>query len=202
MLFTDPRYFTWVFNMENEIRKTTPIAYLNIWDDYPAPMYNKPYYEACDLLMGISKQTVNINKLVLEGSEKNKIFKYIPHGKNTKNYFPITEQTKEFDDFKKELFGGSDPEFVVFYNSRNIRRKQIPDTIMAFRAFLDGFADIEEAKKCRLVLKTEMVTDAGTDLDKVREYILGENYLDTCIILDNKFSEQQLNYLFLKMTKF
>ena len=196
MLFTDPRYFTWVFNMENEIRKTTPIAYLNIWDDYPAPMYNKPYYEACDLLMGISKQTVNINKLVLEGSEKNKIFKYIPHGKNTKNYFPITEQTKEFDDFKKELFGGSDPEFVVFYNSRNIRRKQIPDTIMAFRAFLDGFADIEEAKKCRLVLKTEMVTDAGTDLDKVREYILGENYLDTCIILDNKFSEQQLNYLY------
>jgi hypothetical protein len=159
-------------------------------------MYNKPYYEACDLLMGISKQTVNINKLVLEGSEKNKIFKYIPHGKNTKNYFPITEQTKEFDDFKKELFGGSDPEFVVFYNSRNIRRKQIPDTIMAFRAFLDGFADIEEAKKCRLVLKTEMVTDAGTDLDKVREYILGENYLDTCIILDNKFSEQQLNYLY------
>ena len=196
MLFTDPRYFTWVFNMENEIRKTTPIAYLNIWDDYPAPMYNKPYYEACDLLMGISKQTVNINKLVLEGSEKNKIFKYIPHGKNTKNYFLITEQTKEFDDFKKELFGGSDPEFVVFYNSRNIRRKQIPDTIMAFRAFLDGFADIEEAKKCRLVLKTEMVTDAGTDLDKVREYILGENYLDTCIILDNKFSEQQLNYLY------
>ena len=196
MLFTDPRYFTWVFNMENEIRKTIPITYLNIWDDYPAPMYNKPYYEACDLLMGISKQTVNINKLVLEGSEKNKIFKYIPHGKNTKNYFPITEQTKEFDDFKKELFGGFDPKFVVFYNSRNIRRKQIPDTIMAFRAFLDSFADIEEAKKCRLVLKTEMVTDAGTDLDKVREYILGEDYLDTCIILENKFSEQQLNYLY------
>ena len=45
--------------------KKIPIAYLNIWDDYPAPMYNQPYYEACDLLMGISKQTVNINKIVL-----------------------------------------------------------------------------------------------------------------------------------------
>jgi len=53
MLFTDPRYFTYIFNMEQEIRKKIPIAYLNIWDDYPAPMYNKPYYEACDLLMGI-----------------------------------------------------------------------------------------------------------------------------------------------------
>ena len=52
--------------MEDTIRKQCPIVYLNIWDDYPAPMYNKPFYEACDLLMGISKQTVNINKLVLE----------------------------------------------------------------------------------------------------------------------------------------
>ena len=67
ILITDPRYFTWVFNMKHEIRKICPITYLNIWDDYPAPMYNKPFYESCDLLMGISKQTVNINKLVLEG---------------------------------------------------------------------------------------------------------------------------------------
>ena len=64
-IITDPRYFSWLFQVENEIRKNIPIIYLNIWDDYPAPMYNKPYYEACDLLMGISKQTVNINKLVL-----------------------------------------------------------------------------------------------------------------------------------------
>ena len=70
MLFTDPRYFMHIWNMEQEIRKKIPITYLNIWDDYPAPMYNKPYYEACDLLMGISKQTVNINKLVLKGSVK------------------------------------------------------------------------------------------------------------------------------------
>ncbi len=65
MLVTDPRYFIWLFAMENEIRKDIPITYLNIWDDYPAPLYNRPYYEACDLLMGISKQTVNINNIVL-----------------------------------------------------------------------------------------------------------------------------------------
>ena len=50
-----------------------PIIYLNIWDDYPAPMYNKAYYESCDLLMGISKQTVNINKLVLGDKAKIKL---------------------------------------------------------------------------------------------------------------------------------
>mgnify|MGYP003624976716 CR=1 FL=1 len=195
MLFTDPRYFTYIFNMEHEIRKSIPITYLNIWDDYPAPMYNKPYYEACDLLMGISKQTVNINKIVLEGCDKNKIFKYVPHGKNPNIYFPLTEETEDFINFKKELFQGDSPEFVLLFNSRNIRRKQIPDTILAFRTFLDSLPK-EEALKCRLILKTETVTDAGTDLDKVREYLLGEDYLNTCIILENKFTEQQLNYLY------
>jgi len=39
-LITDPRYFTWLFQMEAEIRKQIPIIYLNIWDDYPAPVYN------------------------------------------------------------------------------------------------------------------------------------------------------------------
>ena len=57
MLITDPRYFTWLFQIENEVRKQIPITYLNIWDDYPAPLYNLPYYEACDLFMGISKPT-------------------------------------------------------------------------------------------------------------------------------------------------
>ena len=27
--------------MEQEIRKSIPITYLNIWDDYPAPMFNQ-----------------------------------------------------------------------------------------------------------------------------------------------------------------
>ena len=67
-------------NYQDEIRKNIPISYLNIWDNYPAPMYNKEFYESCDLLMGISKQTVNINKLVLGDKGKNKIFKYVPHG--------------------------------------------------------------------------------------------------------------------------
>lgn len=66
-LVTDPRYFTWLFAIENEIRKKTPIVYLQIWDSpTPYPLWNKPYYESCDLLMAISKQTKNINKVVLE----------------------------------------------------------------------------------------------------------------------------------------
>ncbi len=175
MLITDPRYFVWLFNIEQEIRKNIPIAYLNIWDDYPAPMYNKPYYEACDLLMGISKQTVNINQLVLGDKGKNKLFKYVPHGLNHNVYKPVEENDPELKKFKKEFFGNDNPDFVLFFNSRNIRRKQIPDAMLAFRAFLDSLPK-EKADKCQMVLHTEIVSEHGTDLAKVKEYFFNESY--------------------------
>jgi glycosyltransferase involved in cell wall biosynthesis len=195
MLFTDPRYFMHIWNLEQEIRKSIPITYLNIWDDYPAPMYNRPYYEACDLLMGISKQTVNINKLVLKGHEGNRIFKYIPHGKDTKNFYPIEDNDLDYINFKKSIFKNKQPKFVLFFNSRNIRRKQIPDAMLAFRTFLDTLPE-EEAKECYMVLKVEKVTDAGTDLPKVKEYLFDENYPDNVMFIDQRLSEQQLNWLY------
>lgn len=195
MLITDPRYFTWLFNMESEIRKKIPITYLNIWDDYPAPMYNQPYYEACDLLMGISKQTVNINKLVLKGKEKNKIFRYVPHGLNPNIFKPLDKEDSGLLKFKKEIFGKHNPEFVVFFNSRNIRRKSIPDNLMAFRVFLDSLPE-EKAKKCFFLLHTELVTNAGTDLPKVKEYLFDEKYEDNVILHTNKLTQEQLNYLY------
>jgi hypothetical protein len=66
MIFTDPRYFIWLFHIEHEIRERVPIIYYTIWDDTPAPMYNQPYYRSCDALLSISKQTYNITKVVLD----------------------------------------------------------------------------------------------------------------------------------------
>lgn len=65
MHFTDPRFWGWLYNIENQIRSKIPLTYLDIWDDLPYPMWNRTYYASCDLLMGISKQTVNLNKQVL-----------------------------------------------------------------------------------------------------------------------------------------
>ena len=80
--------------MENEIRKKMPIVYLNIWDDYPAPLYNETFYESCDALFGISKQTVNINKLVLGEKRQARIIEYVPHGVDDKNFRPLTPDEK------------------------------------------------------------------------------------------------------------
>jgi glycosyltransferase involved in cell wall biosynthesis len=198
MLITDPRYFRHIFNMEDQIRKQCPLVYLNIWDDYPAPMYNKPYYEACDLLMGISKQTVNINKLVLADCDNSKrVFKYVPHGLNHKQFYPIDKSHDEFEEFQKfrNNIVGKDVDYVMFFNSRNIRRKQIPDAMLAFRAFLDSLPK-EKADKCRFILHTEITTDHGTDLGAVSEYLFGEDYEKNIIFSHSKLSRTQLNWLY------
>ena len=63
--FTDPRFWDWLYAMEDEVRRHCPIMYYNIWDDLPDPQWNAPFYASCDLLMGISKQTYGINHRVL-----------------------------------------------------------------------------------------------------------------------------------------
>jgi len=195
MMITDPRYFTWLFQIENEIRKSIPVIYLNIWDDYPAPYYNKAFYESCDALLGISKQTVNINKLVLDDKAKNKIIEYVPHGLNTDLFYPIAnkENDKEFQEFKKQLFRDKEYEFIAFFNSRNIRRKQIPDTILAYRLFMDNLTP-EQRDKTALLLHTDLVSEHGTDLPAVIETLVPENY--NIIFTQGKLDVKQMNYLY------
>jgi glycosyltransferase involved in cell wall biosynthesis len=196
MLITDPRYFIWLFQMENEIRKHIPITYLNIWDNYPAPMYNKPYYEACDLLMGISKQTVNINKLVLGSKADNKIIKYIPHGLNHEIFKPLDKTTPELVEFKKKIFGDKKYDFVLFFNSRNILRKRTSDAILAYRYFIDQLPE-DQAKNCCFLLHTEKVNDHGTDLEAVIELLANKNKYNIIFTeLPAQLNIDQMNLLY------
>ena len=196
MLITDPRYFEWLFMIENEIRKQMPIIYLNIWDDYPTPLYNKAYYESCDALLAISKQTKLINELVLGEKAASKVIEYVPHGLNEKHFYPIKDEAevKDLEKFKSELFGGDEKDFVVFFNSRNIRRKQIPDTMLAFRYFLDILPK-EKAEKCAMVLHTEVVSEHGTDLEAVRK-ILFHKYPNAIYFSTENLTSKQLNQLY------
>jgi glycosyltransferase involved in cell wall biosynthesis len=179
IFFTDPRYWIWLFQMENEIRKKIPMIYLNIWDDLPAPLYNKSYYESCDTLLAISKQTRNINEMVLGEKAKGKIIEYLPHGINEKMFYPVNEYMAE--DFKKlnekrdAIFGDDKPEFVVFYNARNIRRKCTSDLVAAYSMFCDSIGK-EKAKKCRLLLHTDPLDDNGTDLPAVINLLCDPEY--------------------------
>tara|TARA_B100000963_G_C22631785_1_gene675279 strand:+ start:1275 stop:2705 length:1431 start_codon:yes stop_codon:yes gene_type:complete len=193
-IITDPRYYTWLFQSENEFRKKMPIVYLNIWDDVPAPVYNKEFYESCDALFGISKQTVNINKMVLGDKAKNKVIEYVPHGLNTDFFKPIEESDENLKNFKQTLFKNKEYDFVLLFNSRNIRRKSILDTLLAWKVFTDQLPE-SKAKKAALILKTDPVDNNGTDLPRVIEYFFSDNPSDV-LVLGTKLSTQDMSHLY------
>ena len=199
MIFTDPRYFTWLFQIEHEIRKTIPIIYLNIWDDLPYPMYNKSFYESCDGLLAISKQTENINRVVL-GAELalEKVIKYCPHGINENVFFPITKEQPEYlalQDFKKQLYQGKQYDFTLLYNARNIRRKSVPDLMLAWKVFIDGLP-VEKAEKCALVLHTHILDENGTDLGSVQDMLFGYNKKYNIIFEQGRHPSNIMNLLY------
>ena len=192
--FTDPRYWRWLYEMEAEIRENIPILFYHIWDDLPDPKYNRDYYESCDWLGCISRQTYGIVSRV--GSIDSETIKpledwqvdYVPHGINPNKCF----KTEVPDEFKKAVLGDKDYKFVLFWMNRNIRRKQPSDVIWAYKKFVDGLPE-DERKDCLLLMHTAAVDQNGTDLIKVKEAI--------CPDYDVRFSQAridstQLNYLY------
>ena len=178
MHFTDPRFWIWLYSLERSLRKKYPLTYLNIWDDIPYPMYNKPYYESCDLLMSISKQTYNINKHVLgdgkwctidsPNSTGKTVLHYVPHGINETTFRPIDKNDVLYQKRRKEILGNTEYDFILLYNSRNVQRKRTSNIMLAYKAFCDNLTK-EQASKCALILHTDIRCDAGTDLLAVKE---------------------------------
>jgi len=194
MFFTDPRYWIWLFQMENEIRRKMPMVYLNIWDDLPAPIYNKPYYESCDTLLAISKQTANINRLVLGDKVKDRIVKYVPHGINQEVFFPQPKTTPDVVEMRTAYFGDNQPEFVLLYNARNIRRKCTSDLILAYSEFCNKIGK-EKAKKCALLLHTQPLDDNGTDLLAVVDLFCDPEY-QRVVFSNNRYTPHQMNTMY------
>ena len=194
--FTDPRFWGWLYGMEDEIRRHIPIFYYNIWDDLPDPMWNAPFYGSCDLLMGISKQTYGINKRVMDKfgmPMEDWQIKYVPHGVS-KKFRPIAANTEEYQSVvaMKNDLGIGNKEFVLFYNNRNIRRKNPGDVILAYKEFCDTLTS-EEAEKVVLLFHTAKVDPNGTDLPEVVKNVCP----DYDVAFTNKhYSTSDLNLLY------
>jgi glycosyltransferase involved in cell wall biosynthesis len=192
--FTDPRYWRWLYEMEAELRQNLPILFYHIWDDLPDPKYNRDYYESCDWLGCISRQTYGIvNRVGKIDSETIKPLEdwqvsYVPHGINPDLYKPVEVP----QDFRKQLLGDKDYKFVLFWMNRNIKRKQPSDVIWAFSKFVDGLPEEDKDKVC-LVMHTAPIDQNGTDLIKVAETLA-----PTCDIKfsDSRVTQEQLNYLY------
>ncbi len=194
MIYTDPRFWEWLFQMEHEIRQTTPILYYNIWDSLPYPMWNQKYYDSVDALFNISKQTTNLVKQVRSEYEPWQVT-YLPHGVNHDEFYPIPddyEQKDKFESFKKQGTMDKEKDFVVFYNARNIRRKLPADIIMSYKAFCDTLTK-EQANKCMLMMHCTPVDENGTDLPQIVKNICPEYDV---MFSANKLEREQLNWLY------
>ena len=193
MHFTDPRQWEWLYRIEREIRKQVPLLFYTIWDDLPYPQWNKQFYNSCDGLFCINKQTKNIINTVLTDDElKNKIVEYVPHGINSKIFKPIQTDTKELIDFKNSITKNKDKEFIILYNSRNIRRKMTSDIMIAYKYFVDSLPK-NVRDKVLLVLKTQPVDMGGTDLFSIHRKLMDECDIT---ILPDILSPAHMNYLY------
>jgi glycosyltransferase involved in cell wall biosynthesis len=190
--FTDPRYWVWMYHMENEIRQQCPLIFYTIWDDLPYPMWNREFYRSDDMLLCISKQTKNLVENVLRDHPKPGRIQYVPHGIDEKKYFPIINDF-EFEAFKERILE-EDRDFVVLHLSRNIRRKNQSDIILAWRTFLDQLP-VEKAKKCLLLMKTEAIFEHGTNLNDVIDSLCDPK-IHKVKIIDERFDDKGLNYLY------
>ena len=194
-IFTDPRYWTWLFEIEREVRSKVPIIWLNIWDEFPAPKYNENFYDSVDTLLSISKQTKLINELVLGNKADDKLLRYIPHGIDHKMFAPIeNKESEEFKSFKKGVLNNKEYEFVAFFNSRNIQRKRPADVMLAYKLFCDRIGK-EKAKKCALIMHTAPVDQHGTDLNAVKNALCDPEYVNV-FFSTTKINPVQMNGMY------
>ena len=97
---TDPRFFQWLWDIENEIRAVVPMVYYHVWDNTPYPMFNKLSYESNDAIISISKVTNDIVRNVAPNVELH----HIPHAVDPKVFKKLPPE--EVEKFKNEDLAG------------------------------------------------------------------------------------------------
>ncbi len=180
-MMTDPRFYEWLWQMENEIRPLCPIVYYHVWDNFPAPHFNKKFYESNDHIVSISKLTHEIVKEVAPNTPST----YIPHAVNGDFFVPMDKQKVRENSLPEE----DRDKFVVFWNNRNARRKQSGTLIFWWKDWLDkrGLHD-----KAQLIMHTEPKDPHGQDL----EHIVGQLGLTNRQVL---FSTQKVELSMMPM---
>jgi len=160
-IFTDPRFFYWLFEMEDEIHQVCPIVCWHVWDNAPYPAYNDPFYEATDAIACHSYHTY---EQVSQKHPEKTVF--IPHALPNEIFFELPEDKK--DEMKQNLLGESKKDwFTGFWMNRNARRKRPGDLLMSWKLFLDKLQEKEGHKKACLIMHTDPKDQEGPDLFEI-----------------------------------
>mgnify|MGYP003646566108 FL=1 len=183
-LMTDPRFWGWLWQIENELRPLVPMVYYHVWDNFPAPFFNRKYYLSNDVIVTISKVT---DKIVKEVAPEVKSI-YLPHSVDTGIFKPLPEN--EITRIKNATYAqyeDDDPtKFTFFWNNRNARRKQSGTLIYWFKDFLDQVGH----DKARLVMHTDPQDSHGQDLVQIIDHLDLDN--GQVLLSTKKLSPQDL----------
>lgn len=158
---TDPRFYEWLWDIEDEVRPNVPMVYYHVWDNFPTPTFNRGYYESTDVIHSISKVTRDIiNEVMGEDYDH----KYVPHCIDQEVFkkHPQEEVDKFAEEYIKSKLGDTN-KLVYFWNNRNGRRKQPGSLIFWFKEYLD----IVGHDTATLIMHTEPKDQYGQDLYRI-----------------------------------
>jgi glycosyltransferase involved in cell wall biosynthesis len=99
---------------------------------------------------------------------------------------------EEMIKFKENLFQNKEYDFIIFYNNRNIRRKNPGDIILGYKLWFDSLPP-EKQKKVLLFFHTAVVDENGTDLAAVADAIAPHTNI---YFHDRKIEPKLMNYLY------
>ena len=168
---TDPRFYGWLWEIENEIRLNVPMIYYHVWDNFPSPSYNGQFYRSTDKVVAISKVTHQILKNTAPDVET----EYLPHAVDP-NHFRLIKDSESLEAvtaIKDRLLNSCPPKTynknkkIFFWNNRNARRKQSGTLIWWFKEFLDK---VGHDKAC-LLMHTDARDPHGQDLPHIIEHL-------------------------------
>jgi len=159
---TDPRFWGWLWHMEDEIRPLLPMVYYHVWDNYPPPTYNRPSYESTDVVACISKLTKDVVSEVVPHHEE---VHYVPHSVNTEIFCKLPSE--EVEGHRFQALPDSEGKTIFFWNNRNARRKQSGSLLFWFNTFLNKVG----RDKALLLMHTDPKDPHGQDLDSIIRYL-------------------------------
>ncbi len=186
MLFTDPRFFVWLWSMEDEIHQMCPIAYWHVWDNGPFPEFNAPFYEATDLINCHSHMTYEL----IKDRYPEKV-NFIPHALPDDIYFKMSPE--DIRDSKIKAFGYNKKDtFIAFWMNRNARRKRPNDVLESWKFFIDRNTVDGKKPDALLLMHTDPQDGEGPNLFAAAEAL---GVADSVVFSTDRVDFGQINTL-------
>ena len=187
LIFTDPRFFIWLWEMEDEIHEVCPIAYWHVWDNYPSPEFNRALYDSTDLINCHSHLTYDIVKEIAPGRTN-----FIPHSLPNELFFPMPETERKM--YRSQTIGPArEDHFVLFWVNRNARRKRPNDVLWAWSKFLKKSEEkTGKPPQATLLMHTDPQDSEGPNLLATVESL---NIIDSVVFSNQRVDFDKMNIL-------